>query len=112
MFKKDSGQGYRELLEGVQLQTLVYGEKTLMGRFRLKKGSKVPLHKHPYEQTGIMVSGKLEFMVGGESFTAEPGDSWCIPENVEHGADALENSLLVEIFSPVRKDYLPPDEPD
>lgn len=109
MFKKDSNEGYRELLEGVKLQTLVFGEKTLMGRFRLKKGALVPLHNHPYEQTGMMISGKLQFIVGGESFTAEPGDSWCIPENVEHQAEAVEDSLVIEIFSPAREDYMPND---
>lgn len=109
MFKKDSHEGYRELLEGVELQTLVYGEKTLMGRFKLKKGCLVPLHKHPNEQTGIMISGKLQFIVGGESFTAEPGDSWCIPENVEHQAEAIEDTLVIEVFSPAREDYMPND---
>jgi quercetin dioxygenase-like cupin family protein len=107
MFKKNSSQGYRELAEGVELQTLVYGEKTLMGRFRLKKGGVVPLHAHPYEQTGMVLSGKLQFQVGGEVFTAETGDSWCIAENVEHGAEAIEDALLVEVFSPAREDYLP-----
>ena len=107
MFKKNTAQGYRQLLEGVELQTLVHGEKTLMGRFRLKKGSRIPPHSHPHEQTGLLLSGKLKFLVGDESYTAEPGDSWCIPHDVEHGAEALEDSLVIEVFSPVREDYLP-----
>lgn len=107
MFRKNSNEGYRKLLEGIELQTLVHGEKTLMGRFRLKKGSLVPMHKHPYEQTGIMISGKLQFTIGGESVTAEPGDSWCIPENIEHQAEAMEDSIVIEIFSPAREDYMP-----
>lgn len=107
MFKKDATDGYRKLLEGVELQTLVYGDKTLLGRFRLKKGGRVPLHHHPYEQTGFMLSGKVQFWVGGEPFTAEPGDSWCIPENVEHSAEAIEDALIIEVFSPAREDYMP-----
>ena len=104
--KKDQGQ-QRQLLEGVQLTTLVHGEKTLMGEFRLTKGAKIPPHAHPHEQTGIMISGKLRFKVGDDLFEAESGDSWCIPGGVEHTADVLENSVVVEVFSPVREDYLP-----
>ena len=107
MFKKNTAQGYRQLLEGVELQTLVHGDKTLMGRFRLEKGSRIPPHSHPHEQTGLLLGGKLKFVVGDESFTAEPGDSWCIPQHVEHGAEALQDSLVIEVFSPVREDYLP-----
>ncbi len=104
--KKDQGQP-RQLLEGVQLTTLVHGEKTLMGEFRLAKGAEIPPHSHPYEQTGIMISGKLRFKVGDESFDAEPGDSWCIHGGVEHTAAVPEDSVVVEVFSPVREDYLP-----
>ena len=103
--KKDEGQ-QRQLLEGVRLTTLVHGEKTLMGEFRLAKGAKIPPHAHPHEQTGIMISGKLQFKVGNDLFEAEPGDSWCIPGGVEHTVEVLENSVVVEVFSPVREDYL------
>jgi quercetin dioxygenase-like cupin family protein len=45
--------------------------------------------------------------IGGEPHDVHPGDSWCIPGGVEHAADALENTVAVEVFSPVREDYLP-----
>jgi len=104
--KKGSGAG-RQLVEGVHLTTLVYGEKTLMGEFRISKGAPIPPHAHPHEQTGIMISGHIRFNVDGKIFEAEAGDSWCIPGNVEHSAEALEDSVVVEVFSPVREDYLP-----
>jgi quercetin dioxygenase-like cupin family protein len=107
MFCKNNTVEYRELLEGVHLQTLVYGEKTLMGRFKLAKGAKIPPHKHPHEQTGLMVSGKLLFTVEKKEIEVEAGDSWCIPGGSEHSVVAAEDSLVVEIFSPVRVDYLP-----
>ena len=44
-------------------------------------------------------------------FEAKPVDSWCIPGNIEHGAEILADSVAIEVFSPVREDYLP-DEPD
>jgi len=104
--KKDTGES-RQLLAGVDLTTLVHGEKTLMGRFRIAKGAAIPPHSHPHEQTGIMLSGRLQFNVDGETMDVEPGDSWCLPGGVAHSVKALEDSIVVEVFSPVREDYLP-----
>ncbi len=104
--KKDTGES-RQLLEGIDLTTLVHGEKTLMGRFKIAKGSAIPAHSHPHEQTGIMISGKVRFNVDGEQMDVEAGDSWCLPGGVEHSAEALEDSIIIEVFSPVREDYLP-----
>jgi len=107
MFCKKNTGASRKLLEGVELTTLVHGEKTLMGQFRIAKGSVIPAHSHPHEQTGIMLSGRLRFKVDGQIKDVEPGDSWCLPGGVEHSAEALEDSVVVEVFSPVREDYLP-----
>lgn len=104
--KKDSGES-RQLLDGINLTTLVYGDKTLMAQFTLAKGSAIPTHSHPHEQTGIMVSGQLRFIIDGETMDVEPGDSWCLPGGVEHSAEALEDAVVIEVFSPVREDYLP-----
>ena len=78
-----------------------------MAEFRLAKGSIVPRHSHPHEQAGYLVSGQVRFSAGGGEKTCNPGDSWCIPGNEEHGAEAMQDSVLVEVFSPVRKEYLP-----
>ena len=107
MFRKiDTGYSL-QLLKGVYFTTLVHGEKTLMGQFKITKGSVIPTHSHPHEQTGIMISGKLRFNLDGEIWDVEAGDSWCLPGNIEHSAEALENSVVIEVFSPVREDYLP-----
>ncbi len=107
MFEKRSDTGYCPALEGIERKTLVYGEKTLMTEFRLRKGAVLPRHSHPHEQTGYLVKGRIRLCIGAEQYEAHPGDSWCIPGGVEHGADILENSVAVEVFSPVRDDYVP-----
>ena len=107
MFTKQSDATYRNLIDGVQLSTLVYGEKTLMGQFRLAGGSDLPLHHHPYEQTGYLISGRIVITIDGVDHAAEPGDSWCIGADVPHSARALDDALVLEVFSPVREDYLP-----
>ena len=107
MFKRHSEYGYHLALMGIEQKTLVYGEKTLMTEFLLRKGSNLPRHTHPHEQTGYLVKGQIRLSIGAEEFEAQPGDSWCIPGGVEHGAEVIEDSVAIEVFSPVREDYLP-----
>jgi quercetin dioxygenase-like cupin family protein len=107
MFYKKDLTNYKKAFEGVTYKTLTYGDKTSLGEFHLEKGIVIPIHKHPHEQTGYMISGRMTFIINGERHSAEPGDSWCIQGNVEHGVEVHEDSVLVEIFSPVREDYLP-----
>ncbi|RLB16000.1 MAG: cupin domain-containing protein [Deltaproteobacteria bacterium] len=106
MFSKKSDKDYRSPMEGVEFKALVHGEKTMLCEFRIKGGRKVPSHAHPHEQTGYLVYGKMIFVIGEERFDVAPGDSWCIPGNTPHSAEILEDSLIVEVFSPPREDYL------
>ncbi|HKI58208.1 MAG TPA: cupin domain-containing protein [Trueperaceae bacterium] len=106
MVTKNREDGYRPLAGGITMQNLVHGDETSMARFRLARGSRLPLHSHPHEQTGIMLSGSVRFTIDGEEFPVGPGDSWCIPGDVEHAVDVLEDSVIVEVFSPVREEYL------
>jgi quercetin dioxygenase-like cupin family protein len=62
-----------------------------------------------HEQTGYMIEGKLKLKIADQAFEINPGDSWSIPSNVAHSAEVLENTVVVEVFSPVRADYLPHD---
>ena len=107
MFYKANKDGYKKLLEGIEMKTLVYGDKTLCSEFRLEKGKLLPKHAHPYEQTGYLVSGRLKMTIGAETFDAAPGDSWCVPADIEHYAETVEDTVAIEVFSPVRPDYLP-----
>jgi quercetin dioxygenase-like cupin family protein len=75
--------------------------------FRLKKGSEIPLHHHHAAQTGYVVSGKMLFKKeGGDEFTAEPGTGYAFSPNEKHGAIALEDSEIVEVFAPMRPEYV------
>lgn len=107
MFYKREPIGFKQVFERIKIKTLVYGEKTLLTEFRLKSGSQLPKHSHPHEQTGYLISGRIRLTMGDKIFEAEPGDSWCIPHNVEHCAEILKDSIAIEVFSPVREDYLP-----
>jgi quercetin dioxygenase-like cupin family protein len=99
--------GYIDAMEGIRRKTLVYGDNTLLTEFKLEGGKTLPMHMHPQEQTGYLVSGHIILAIEGKPHEMKPGDSWSIPGNVEHGASIIEDSVAIEVFSPVREDYLP-----
>jgi quercetin dioxygenase-like cupin family protein len=107
MFTKYSSEGFIEKLPGVRLKTLAFGEKTLITNLLIAKGANIPCHNHIHEQTGFLKSGCLEFLIDGKRIVANPGDSWMIPGYILHGATAVEDSDVIEVFAPVREDYLP-----
>lgn len=88
MFYKKDLSNYRQPLDRVTYKALTYGNKTFLSEFRLHKGYLILIHKHPNEQTGCLVSGKMIFTLDGKNYEAEAGDSWNIPANVEHGVKA------------------------
>lgn len=106
MFYKANATGYHAAMPGIQLKTLAHGEKTLLAEFRLAAGGQLPRHSHPHEQTGYLVSGRIRLTIGETTHEAGPGDSWSIPGDTEHSAEVLEDTVAVEVFAPVREDYL------
>ena len=106
MIVKAGPESYKKVLEGVTLKNLVHGEKTHLTQIKFKKGAVVPEHQHPQEQTGYLISGSLRFFSGNEETIALPGDSWTFAGGTPHGAEALEDTVVIELFSPVREDYL------
>jgi len=109
MFSPHSDDGYRQALPGILMKTLCYGDRTLMTEFIMDAGSLLPLHSHPYEQTGYLVKGRIRISIGGVDHDVHSGDSWCIGMNVEHGATIIKDSVAVEVFSPRRDEYVPKD---
>ena len=107
MFVKNNHGGYQTPIQGIEVKTLAYGEKTLMTEFRLKKDAQLPSHSHPHEQTGYLISGRMRLFIGDQHFECDPGDSWTIHGDVLHGVEILEDAVAIEVFSPVREDYLP-----
>lgn len=107
MFTTACDDGYADALPGIRRKTLSYGESTMLTEFRLRGGAVLPVHDHPHEQTGYLVAGRLRLTVDEETRDLAPGDSWSIPGGVPHGAVALAESVAVEVFSPVREDFLP-----
>lgn len=105
MFRKWSEAKPVQAGVGTVRRTMAVGEKTLLVEWSLEQGHEVPLHQHEYEQIGYVVSGCIEMRIGEEMRRLEPGDGYVALANVPHGAAALVDSKVIDIFSPVRPDY-------
>ena len=105
MFKKWSQAEAVEAAPGAFRRTLAYGDKTLLVEWRILKGSGIPMHQHPHEQTGYLVAGVFEMTIGEETCRLEPGDGYAAVGGVPHGGTAVEECRIVDIFAPVREEY-------
>jgi len=88
---------------------LITGERMMLAHVYLRKGAVVPRHSHDNEQITYILEGALRFWIGDDDtrvFDVRAGEVLCIPPNVPHKAEALEDTLDVDIFSPPRQDWL------
>mgnify|MGYP005849377367 CR=1 FL=1 len=106
MIIKGETKQFVKMIEGAQRKTLAVGEKGLLGEFHLAKGALLPVHSHPHEQIGYLISGEMVFTIQGREYPVKPGDSWAIPGGVEHSAKVTQDTVAIEVFVPVRQDYL------
>jgi quercetin dioxygenase-like cupin family protein len=94
-----------EKVKGVLYQTLATGTKMMITTMFYEKDAIVPVHAHPEEQAGFVISGKVELNIGGNIVILNPLDSYIVPGGIFHSANSLEDSLIVDVFSPPREDY-------
>ena len=85
---------------------IVTGEREMIAQVYLKRGCLVPMHAHDAEQMTYILQGALRFLVGGEEMTVREGEVLHIPSMVEHQAEALEDTFELDVFSPIRQDWL------
>ena len=88
---------------------LIVGNRMMLAHIYLKKGSIVPMHSHDNEQLTYVLEGKLRFWIGdghGDSIDIGPGEVLVIPSNIPHKAEALEDTLDVDVFCPPRQDWI------
>ena len=84
---------------------VIHGEKLTLARVHLRKGCAVTPHSHAHEQFTMVESGRLHFVVGGEEVMLQAGDMMLIPPDTPHGVEALEESVVLDFFSPAREDW-------
>jgi quercetin dioxygenase-like cupin family protein len=96
----------KEKLSDTFFRQMVYGDRVMVAKLDIKKGSIVPEHSHENEQITWIMKGKLRFIIGGKQMDVGEGEILVIPSNTKHEATALEDTLDVDIFSPVRSDWI------
>lgn len=84
----------------------VVGESVMLARVLLKKGSIVPLHSHANEQITYILEGALKFWIDGKEIVVSAGEVLCIPCHMPHQAEALEDTVDLDIFHPPRIDWI------
>ncbi|ODT98303.1 MAG: cupin [Planctomycetes bacterium SCN 63-9] len=102
-----SEEGSRHtIFPGVQIQTMA-GRQIMLSLVTFEPDGVVLDHAHPHEQVGMLISGNLEFTIGGITRTIGPGDKWRIPGGVSHRVRAVNGpAVALDVFNPIREDYL------
>lgn len=84
----------------------VVGQEIMLARVLLKKGCIVPLHSHHNEQLTYIVEGALKFYIDGKEIVVHAGEVLCIPSNMPHKAEAMEDTVDLDVFTPPRADWI------
>jgi unsaturated pyranuronate lyase len=90
-------------------QKIVTGEREMMAQIYLKRGALVPMHAHESEQMTYVLQGALRFLVDGEEMIVREGEVLHIPAWAPHQAEALDDTFELDVFSPIRQDWLDTD---
>lgn len=95
-----------QIADGIERQ-MIWGERLMVCRLRIAPHVVMPIHDHPHEQITIVERGRVRFVVGGTERLSAPGDVLHFPPHCRHGATTLEEeAVLIDIFSPVRAEFL------
>jgi quercetin dioxygenase-like cupin family protein len=85
---------------------IVSGDREMLVQVYIKRGCLVPRHAHDSEQMTYVLQGALKFLVAGDEITVREGEVLHIPSGIEHQAEALEDTFEIDLFSPLRRDWL------
>ena len=91
---------------GLKRRVLAYNEKLFLAEHGMVKGWVGTVHSHPHDQIVYVVHGHLKVTCHGKTFEIRTGDTFVVRGGVEHGASALEESLVIDVFTPWREDYI------
>ena len=95
------------IAEGIARQ-MMWGDRVMVCRLTFAPGVVTAVHSHPHEQIAMVERGRVRFTVDGRDYLASPGDILHFRSGCEHGATILdEGAVVIDIFSPVREDFLP-----
>jgi quercetin dioxygenase-like cupin family protein len=95
----------REIIPGYHVR-FVHSENMTLAYWRVEAGAEIPEHSHPHEQIVNLIEGQFELVVDGEARQIEQGSIALIPGGVSHSGRAISDCRIIDVFYPVREDYL------
>lgn len=101
--KSDQAQP-REFM-GVRFQLLATGSRSMVTKMLFEAQNKVPLHRHPNEQSSYVISGRYRLTVDGRTHELAAGDSYSVQADTDHALDILEAGQTIDVFTPPREDF-------
>lgn len=99
----------KKTFKGVNLDSLAVGEMSMVTKMNYVKGNFATLHTHPHEQCGYVISGEYRLIVDGDEkidVIMHAGDTYAIPGNTPHSFEVIEGGEVIDVFTPLREDYL------
>lgn len=96
----------KRTFKGVLLDSLAVGKKSMVTKTNYKVGNLATTHTHPHEQSGYVISGRYKMTIENNEYELTAGDSYSVPGNVPHSFEVIESGEVVDVFTPVREDYL------
>jgi len=90
---------------GLSRQVLAFTDKLMLVRHLMERGWVGARHSHPHEQLVYIIRGRIQFSAPGGTFEARMGDSFVVPGRIEHQVRAIEESEILDVFTPSREDY-------
>jgi len=97
---------FQDLGKGVKRKILAYSESLMHVEVHFEEGAVGDMHSHPHEQTTYVLSGEFEFTIGNETKIVKSGDTLYDEPNVLHGCRCLKAGVLLDTFTPMRKDFI------
>jgi len=96
----------RQAYTGLTRRILAYNDSLMLTEHVMEEGAEFPRHSHPHQQLAYLISGHIRVFAGNEVFEAKAGDSFVLRGGIEHRVIALKKSVALDIFTPLREDYV------
>jgi quercetin dioxygenase-like cupin family protein len=106
IFVENASIEWEQVAEGMRRKIMAYDDSLMLVRVEFEKGGVGSLHQHYHVQITNVESGKFEVEINNEKRILQAGDVFYVPPNVMHGAVCLEAGVLIDVFSPMREDFV------
>lgn len=105
-FQFENETPWEDAAEGIKRQLYGYDDKIMLVKAKFEKGAVGALHQHHHSQVTYVDSGVFEMTIGDEKKIIKKGDGYYVPPHVMHGCVCIEPGMLIDVFSPLREDFL------